>query len=80
MQPTLQSIQAIIVRYVDIPIGAISLQKNIRTELGASSLDLINIISEVEKLYHVKISRRMLKNIHTVEDIIRLVKSILEQT
>lgn len=53
----------------------VTLESNLRGELGLTSFDLISLISEVEEKYNVHIEETDLESIITVQDLINYIES-----
>ena len=68
----LQEIINIICEYVDAEPEAITAQTNLRTDLGATSFDLMNIAVAVEERYGVRVPDSALPTIKTAGDIVSL--------
>jgi acyl carrier protein len=70
MSEIFENIKSIIMKFIEVTSDEITMEKSIHSELGASSLDLMNIVSEIEKIYNLRMSRRTLKEIYTVKDLV----------
>lgn len=68
---TFEKIQAIICEQLDKEKSEIQLDTNIREDLDADSLDLFQIISDIEDEFDVEIEEA--EGIHTVQDIVNFV-------
>lgn len=73
MNEVFEKIKKVITRYVDIDEDQISMEMSLHSELGASSLDLMNIVVELEKMSNRKMPRRTLKEMYTVSDLVKWV-------
>ena len=58
-----------------LEIQEISEESNIINDLGADSLDLVEIYLDIEKEFNVKLTREDRKNIVTVRDILNILKN-----
>ena len=65
-----------IAKLTGISKDEISLNTSIRGEIAASSLDLMNIMSAIEKKYQSKISWHLMKDVDTIEDLAKWIKSM----
>lgn len=74
MSEIFEKIKSIIMKFIEVTSDEITMEKSIHSELGASSLDLMNIVSEIEKVYNLRMSRRTLKEIYTVKDLVEWVE------
>lgn len=69
----LNKIARIICEYVETDPSQITEETNLRTDIGASSFDLMNIAIAVEAEYGVSLPNSELPKVKTVGDIMRLV-------
>lgn len=72
---TFDKIQAIIVDQLDKDEEEVTLQTNFREDLDADSLDLFQIINDIEDEFDIKIESD--EGINTVEDLVKYVDSQL---
>ena len=72
---TFEKIQAIIVDQLDKDEEEVTLQTNFREDLDADSLDLFQIINDIEDEFDIKIETD--EGINTVEDLVKYVDSQL---
>jgi acyl carrier protein len=70
----LEKIRDILVEYVDVPREQITMETNLLTDLGLSSLDVVNIVVAFEDEFGIEIPDRKLTEIVTVEDIVRFLQ------
>lgn len=70
----LEKIRDILEEYTEIPREQITLETNLLTDLGLSSLDVVNIVVAFEDEFDIEISDRKLKELVTVEDIMSLLQ------
>jgi acyl carrier protein len=68
----LEKIRDILVEYVDVPREQITLETNLLTDLGLSSLDVVNIVVAFEDEFDIEIPDRKLAELVTVEDVVKL--------
>ncbi|MBQ7638996.1 MAG: acyl carrier protein [Clostridia bacterium] len=68
----LERITDIICEYVDIDPALITEASNLRTDIGATSFDLMNIAMALENEYKVSLPNSELPRVKTVGDIIAL--------
>ena len=71
MKPTPDEIQALVKR--QLGLREVRLEDDLAADLGAVSADIINIVAALEDLYNVVIGEEELPDIHTVEQLYRLV-------
>lgn len=72
---TFEKIQAIIVDQLDKDEEEVTLQTNFREDLDADSLDLFQIINDIEDEFDIKIETD--EGINTVEDLVKYVDAQL---
>ncbi len=71
----IEKIRDILVEYVDVPKEQITMETNLLTDLGLSSLDVVNIIVAFEDEFSIEIPDRKLSEIVTIEDVVRLLEN-----
>ena len=74
---TFEKIQAIIVDQLDKEVEEVQLATNFREDLDADSLDLFQIISDIEDEFDIKIESD--EGINTVEDLVKYVDAQLAE-
>ena len=68
-------IKEILVDQLDVDIDDIKLESSLIDDLGADSLDAIDIVMTVEEQYSIEVPDEIIKNMKTVEDIVSFVES-----
>jgi acyl carrier protein len=71
VKPTPDEIQALVKR--QLGLREVRLEDDLAADLGAVSADIINIVAAAEDLYNIVIGEEELPDIHTVEQLYRLV-------
>lgn len=74
----LERIRDIICEFVDVAPEEITLDTNIRTDLGLNSLELVNLAVEIEEEFDVEIPDREAMELQTVADAIRIIEEYLD--
>ncbi|CZQ87812.1 MAG: acyl carrier protein [Trichococcus flocculiformis] len=74
---TFEKIQAIIVDQLDKEVEEVQLTTNFREDLDADSLDLFQIINDIEDEFDIKIESD--EGINTVEDLVKYVDAQLAE-
>ncbi len=74
----LEKMREIICEFVDIEPDAITLDTNIRTDLGLNSLELVNLAVEIEEEFEVEIPDREAMGLETVADAIRIIEEYMD--
>lgn len=64
-------VQAIIADQLDQPVEAVQMQTNFKNDLDADSLDIFEIINEIEDAFEVTIDTD--ENIQTVQDLVSFI-------
>ena len=75
----LYKLREIICKFVDIAPEDITLETNIRHDLGLNSLELINLAVEIEEEFEVEIPDREAMDLETVADAIRIIEEYTDQ-
>lgn len=60
---------------INYDIEDISMETNIKTDLGLTSFDFINLIALIEDTFHVELEEEKYHSIHTVGDLIEYIES-----
>ncbi len=74
----LEKMREIICEFVDIEPDDITLDTNIRTDLGLNSLELVNLAVEIEEEFEVEIPDREAMGLETVADAIRIIEEYMD--
>ena len=74
----LEKMREIICEFVDIDPESITLDTNIRTDLGLNSLELVNLAVEIEEEFDVEIPDREATGLETVADAIRIIDEYMD--
>lgn len=70
-----EKVQEIIHDKFNIDMSSITLQSDIREDLDADSLDLIDMITEIEDYFELRIPTEVLTEITTVNDLVNYIES-----
>jgi len=73
----LEKMREIICEFVDIDPESITLETNIRSDLGLNSLELVNLAVEIEEEFEVEIPDREAMGLETVADVIRIIEEYM---
>lgn len=71
-------VRAILAEQLDIDAENIELSSNLQTDLGADSLDAIDIVMSVEDAYSIEVPDSLIENMKTVDDIVSFIESKTE--
>ncbi len=72
---TFDKIKELIVDQLDAEEDKVTMEANIQDDLGADSLDIVDLIMAVEDEFDVKIADEDVENIKTVGDIVKYIES-----
>ena len=67
------SLKPIIKDIVGFDVEEMNEQSSLFNDLGLDSLDAVELIMKCEKKYNIKISDNVIKNIHSVSDLIDII-------
>lgn len=70
---TFDKIKDLIVDQLDVEEGNVTMDTNIQDDLGADSLDIVDLIMAVEDEFEVKIEDEEVENLKTVGDIVNYI-------
>jgi acyl carrier protein len=73
-----RQVSKILAEKLNIPIEDIDESSNIIDDLGADSLDVVDLVMILEDEYGIRIEDDELENISTVEDVINIIESKLK--
>ena len=70
-----EKIKEILVDQLDVNEDSITLESSITDDLGADSLDVVDLVMSLEEEFDVEIPDEDIESIKTVEDIVRFIES-----
>lgn len=70
----LQELIEIICEYVEVEPEDITMDSSLKTDIGATSFDLMNIGTAIEEKYRLKITGKTFLKIKTVGDMVRFLE------
>jgi acyl carrier protein len=70
-----EKIKDILVDQLDVNEDSITLESVITDDLGADSLDVVDLVMSLEEEFDVEIPDEEIESIKTVEDIVRFIES-----
>lgn len=71
-------VKEILVDQLDVNEDDIEMDSNLIDDLGADSLDAIDIVMTIEDQYSIEVPDEIIKNMKTVEDIVSYIESNLD--
>jgi acyl carrier protein len=70
-----ERIKAIVVKELGIPADKIKLESHLVDDLGADSLDAVELVMAVEEEFNIEISDEAAQNIRKIKDIVDYVET-----
>ncbi len=71
-------VKEILAEQLDVNPDDIELTSNLQTDLGADSLDAIDIVMSIEDAYGIEVPDSLIENMKTVEDIVSFIEAKTE--
>lgn len=78
-QEIIETVYAIIVEHLGVEQSEITLEKSMTNDLGADSLDSVELIMDVETKFNIKIEEEEAERISTVGDIVDFVEQAINR-
>lgn len=72
-------IKDIIVEQLDVEEDAVTMEASITEDLGADSLDVVDLVMSIEESFNVEIPDEEVENIKTVGDIVKYIENKVEE-
>lgn len=72
-------IKDIIVEQLDVEEDAVTMEASITENLGADSLDVVDLVMSIEESFDVEIPDEEVENIKTVGDIVKYIENKVEE-
>ena len=69
-----EKIQAMIAKQMDISPQSITAESRLIEDLKADSLDVVELIMDIEQEFSVQVPEEELPNVHTVGDIVKFIE------
>ena len=69
-----ETLQQIISEQLEIPASEITYASDIADDLGADSLDVVDIVMSIEDTFGVEVPDVALENVRTVEDVVKYIE------
>lgn len=70
-----EKVKAILVDQLDVDEDAVSMESSIADDLGADSLDIVDLVMSLEEEFDVEIPDEEIETIKTVEDIVKFIEA-----
>ncbi|MBE0701130.1 MAG: acyl carrier protein [Acholeplasmataceae bacterium] len=71
-----ERIRAMIVEELNVPEEKIKLESRLAEDLGADSIDAVELIMNIEEAFDVQVSDEEAQNIKTVGDLVRYIEAL----
>ena len=71
-------VKEILAEQLDIDPETIDMTSNLQTDLGADSLDAIDIVMSIEDQYGIEVPDSVIENMRSVEDIVSFIENNVE--
>lgn len=71
-------VKEILADQLDIDPETIEMTSNLQTDLGADSLDAIDIVMSIEDQYGIEVPDSVIENMRSVEDIVSFIENNVE--
>ncbi len=75
MEETFERVKSIIVDRLGVEEGEVTMDASIKDDLGADSLDIMDLVLELETEFKMEISDEQAEQISTVGDVVNFIKS-----
>jgi acyl carrier protein len=72
-------VKSIIVEQLDADEAAVTMDANIQDDLGADSLDVVDLVMSIEESFDIEIPDEDVENIKTVGDIVKYIENKTEE-
>lgn len=72
-------IKDIIVEQLEVEEDAVTMEASITDDLGADSLDVVDLVMSIEESFDVEIPDEEVENIKTVGDIVKYIENKVEE-
>ena len=72
-------IKDIIVEQLDVEEDAVTMEASITEDLGADSLDVVDLVMSIEESFDVEIPDEEVENIKTVGDFVKYIENKVEE-
>ena len=72
---TIEKVKEIIANQLSVDVKKLTEKTNIAEELGADSLDVVEILMALEEEFEVSIPDEAIPNIKTIDDVVKFIES-----
>jgi acyl carrier protein len=71
-----EKIRAILCEQLDLEESAVTMDSNIAEDLGADSLDVVDLIMSIEDEFAIEVPDDQIENIKTVGDVVNYIENV----
>lgn len=71
-----EKIRGMIVNELNVPIEKITMESRLAEDLGADSIDAVELIMNLEEVFNIQVSDEDAQNLKTVGDLVRHIESL----
>ncbi|NLZ46828.1 MAG: acyl carrier protein [Clostridiales bacterium] len=75
MSETFEKVKEIIIEQLDVEDEKVTLEASIADDLGADSLDIVDLVMALEDQFEVEISDEAVEDVKTVGDIVKIIEA-----
>ncbi len=75
MSEVFEFVKKLLVENMSVDESKITMEANIIEDLGADSLDIMDLVNDIEKEYNIQIPQEEYGNLKTVGDVVKFVES-----
>ncbi|MCI8649561.1 MAG: acyl carrier protein [Anaerotruncus sp.] len=70
-----EKVREILVDQLDVEEDAVTMEANIQSDLGADSLDIVDLVMSLEEEFDCEIPDEEIENIKTVGDVVKYIEN-----
>lgn len=78
MENIFEQVRQIVADKLKVDESSITMESNFTTDLGADSLDLTELVMDIEERFKIQISDETMKHIATVGDVVSHLETVLK--
>lgn len=71
-----EKIRAILCEQLDVEESTVTMESNIAEDLGADSLDVVDLIMSIEDEFDLEVPDEQIENIKTVGDVVNYIENV----
>ena len=71
-----ERIKEMIVEELNVPVEKITMEARLAEDLGADSIDAVELIMNIEDEFEIQVSDEQAQNIKTVGDLVKYIESV----